>query len=194
MYVAKLKLAQGELEKAKQAGIRTAELFDDLGSVAERLEEWDKALDAYEQSLKLEPPLDLTVKVRTKRGWIYAQSLKSPRYDKAAADFTAALRLDFKHADAHAGLGYVQALQGLPAEAHRSATLARRTRLNTLPTTTCSCTMWPASTLRCLRSISSGRNSSRIWRWTCFDVPMNCAGAGKRAITRSGTFGGRSGC
>src|SRR5207237_6164171 len=75
---------------------------------------------AYEQSLRTAPP-DLAVKVRTKRGWIYTLSLKTPELDKAREDFAEALRLDPSHADAHAGRGYVLALQKSPGEAQVEA-------------------------------------------------------------------------
>jgi tetratricopeptide (TPR) repeat protein/tRNA A-37 threonylcarbamoyl transferase component Bud32 len=125
--VAKLKLAREELRAAQRLGERSAELFDDLGSVAELLARveprpgaWDEALAAYQQSLATAAP-DLAVKVHTKRGWIYAQSLDPPQYDKARDDFAAALRLGPTHADAHAGLGFVRALQKALSEALHEA-------------------------------------------------------------------------
>jgi tetratricopeptide (TPR) repeat protein len=121
--VAGLRLARDELEAARRLGHRPADLFDDLGSVAQRLGAWGEACAAYEEALRTAPPA-LAVKVHTKRGWIYAQSLEPPQYGKARDDFAAALRLDPKHADAHAGLGYVRALEGAPGEAQRAAALA----------------------------------------------------------------------
>jgi tetratricopeptide (TPR) repeat protein len=122
-YAAKLKLAREELRAAQRLGEGSAELFDDLGSVAQRLGAWDEACTAYQQSLRTAPPA-LAVKVHTKRGWIWAQSLDPPQYGKARDDFAAALRLEPAHADAHAGLGYVQALQNAPSEAQREAAQA----------------------------------------------------------------------
>ncbi len=122
-YRAKLKLTWDELEAARQRGYDSAELFDDLGSVAHLRNEPGAALAAYGEALKSAPP-DLAVKVHTKRGWIYAQSLEAPQCSQAREDFTAALALRPAHADAHAGLGYVRALERVPAEAQREAALA----------------------------------------------------------------------
>jgi tetratricopeptide (TPR) repeat protein/tRNA A-37 threonylcarbamoyl transferase component Bud32 len=122
-YLDRLRLTRKELEAAREKGHRSAELFDDLGSVAERLGEYDAALDAYAESLKLKGPTDLAVKVRTKRGWIFADPDR-PQYDRARGEFTEAVRLDPDHADAHAGLGFVAAKRQSAGEAQREATLA----------------------------------------------------------------------
>ncbi|HEX5269042.1 MAG TPA: protein kinase [Gemmataceae bacterium] len=129
--IARMRLARDQLETARRLGYRSAALFDDLGSVAQRLgewdesrrrEEWDEACADYEEALRTAPP-DLAVKVYTKRAWIYAQS-DPPQLGKARDDFAGAMRLDPAHADAHAGLGYVRALDGAPAEARDEAALA----------------------------------------------------------------------
>ncbi len=119
-YKAALKLTRDELETARRTGCRSAALLDDLGSVRQRLGEWGEALAAYEQCLQTAPP-DLAVKVRTKRGWIYALSPQARERDSAREDFAEAVRLDPSHADAHAGLGYVQALQDHAGEAQDEA-------------------------------------------------------------------------
>jgi tetratricopeptide (TPR) repeat protein len=119
-YKAVLRLTRDELETARRMGWRPAELFDDLGSVRQRLGEWDEAIAAYEQCLQTAPP-DLAVRVRTKRGWIFAFSLQPPDLDRARDDFAEARRLDSSHADAHAGLAYVLALQKSPGEAQVEA-------------------------------------------------------------------------
>jgi tetratricopeptide (TPR) repeat protein len=119
-----LSLARKELEAARKQDLLTAELFDDLGTVAERLGEFDKALDAYGESLKLKGSRALEAKVHTKRGWIFAAFLKSPDFPRARDEFTEAVHLDPTHADAHAGLGFVRAVQRAPAEAQREAGLA----------------------------------------------------------------------
>ncbi len=123
-YVAALRLARDELETAIRMGRRSAELFDDLGSVMQRLQERDAALAAYEQSLATKPPADLAVKVHTKRGWIYVLEVDPPRPDRAGRDFAEAVRLDPAHADAHAGLGYLAALRRSASEAKGEAALA----------------------------------------------------------------------
>jgi tetratricopeptide (TPR) repeat protein len=120
---ARLLVARDQLETARRLGYRSAALFDDLGSVAQRLGEWDDALAAYAEALRTAPP-DLAVKVHTKRAWVYAQSLEPPQLGKARDDFAEAVRLDPAHADAHAGLAYVRALGGAPAEAQREGALA----------------------------------------------------------------------
>jgi len=122
--LAKLPLAREELETARKKGHRTAELFDDLGSVAERLGDYDQALDAYGESVKLNGPKELAVKVRTKRGWILAAFLQKRQYEQARKEFTEALRLDPASADAHAGLGFVGAVQGASGEALLAANRA----------------------------------------------------------------------
>jgi tetratricopeptide (TPR) repeat protein/tRNA A-37 threonylcarbamoyl transferase component Bud32 len=116
-YLAKLPLARQDLEAARKRGHRSAELFDDLGSVAERLGEYDQALDAYAESLKLNGPLEVSVKVHTKRGWIFAAFLRKPQYERAREEFVEAIRLGPAHANAHAGLGFVRAIQRAPGEA-----------------------------------------------------------------------------
>jgi len=120
----RLELARTELNKAVQRGGRLADLFDDLGSVLELLGEPEKASALYERALKTEAPTDLKVKVLLKRGWLRAQSLTPPQHDKAREDFAEALRLGPRNAEAHTGLGYLLALQKLPAEAQREAAQA----------------------------------------------------------------------
>jgi tetratricopeptide (TPR) repeat protein/tRNA A-37 threonylcarbamoyl transferase component Bud32 len=122
--LAKLPLARAELETARKMGHRTAELFDDLGSVAERLGDYEQALDAYGESLKLDGPKELAVKVRTKRGWILAWFLQKRQFEQARKEFTEAIRLNPAYADAHAGLGFVAAVQGAPGEALLAANRA----------------------------------------------------------------------
>jgi len=123
-YLVALRLARDELETARRLGNRSAELFDDLGSVAHELQDRAAELAAYEQALAAKPPADLAVKVHTKRGWIYAEYVDQPRRDQARADFAAAIRLDRAHADAHAGLGYLAALGRSSSEAKGEAALA----------------------------------------------------------------------
>jgi tetratricopeptide (TPR) repeat protein len=119
-----LRLARTELEAARARGHRSAELFDDLGSVAELLRDFDAALAAYEESLKQKGPPDVAVRVRTKRGWIFADRLEEPKFDRARAEFAEAVRLDPYHADAHAGLGFVEAKRRAAGPAQREAALA----------------------------------------------------------------------
>jgi tetratricopeptide (TPR) repeat protein len=120
---AALKLARGQFEQAIKLGHRSAETLDDLGSVAELLVEPENGVLLYEQALRT-APRDLAVKIHCKRGLLYAQSLRQPRFDRAREDFEAALQLDPHNAEAHAGLGYVLALQRTPEEAEREAARA----------------------------------------------------------------------
>ena len=64
---------------------------------------------------------DLRARVHNKRGWIYAQNLHPPQFDKARDDFAETVRLDSKNAEAHTGLGYVLARQNRRIEAHHEA-------------------------------------------------------------------------
>ena len=59
--------------------------------------------------------------MRLKRAWAYEAA---GEHDKAKADFAAAAGVDPDNAEAHSGLGYVDALRQLPAEAQREADLA----------------------------------------------------------------------
>jgi tetratricopeptide (TPR) repeat protein len=119
-----LRLAREELETARKGGATTAELFDDLGSVDERLGEFPKALDAYEQALKLNGPPSFAAKVHTKLGWLQTQYPQPARLDRARDEFSAALQLEPASAEAHAGLGYVQVLQGAYYQCQHEAALA----------------------------------------------------------------------
>jgi serine/threonine protein kinase/Flp pilus assembly protein TadD len=120
-YLAKLRLAWDELETAQRLGLRSAELFEELGSVAHLRNEPDRALAAYAKALEKATP-DLAAKVRTRRGWVYVLNLG--QYDKARDEFTAALRLDPGYADAHSGWGYILALQKSSHEAQHEAARA----------------------------------------------------------------------
>lgn len=121
---AALGLARDELETAHRMGHRTAELFDDLGTVSHHLGNRSMELAAYEQALAARPSTALAVKVHTKRGWIYAEGGNLPNWERARADFAEAVRLDRAHADAHAGLGFVAALRRSSNEAKGEAALA----------------------------------------------------------------------
>ncbi len=113
----KLRLAHGELQKAVAQGRRTAVVFDELGAVCENLGRADEAVEAYSRAIELSPK---EVRLRVKRGWAY-EKLQPPDYEKAQADFAAALELDPSHAEAHTGLGYIQACRNQDAEARRQA-------------------------------------------------------------------------
>jgi len=120
---AKLAIARTQLEQAIHKGFRSAEVYDDLGSVLQLLGACDRALAAYGQALAGAPQdhKNLQVRAHNKRGWIYAQDLQPPQYDKARNDFAETVRLDSKNAEAHTGLGYVWARQKRRIEAQHEA-------------------------------------------------------------------------
>jgi serine/threonine protein kinase/tetratricopeptide (TPR) repeat protein len=123
-HAAALVLARDDLERALRMGHRTAQVFDDLGSLAHKLGDRNTELGAYEQVLSAEPSNELAVKVHTKRGWINCEYGDLPHRERARADFAAAVRLDRSHADAHAGLGFLAALERSSGEAKGEAALA----------------------------------------------------------------------
>jgi tetratricopeptide (TPR) repeat protein/tRNA A-37 threonylcarbamoyl transferase component Bud32 len=113
-----LELALAELVKAVQMGGKEAGLFDDLGAVLEHAGRLDQAIVAYTRGLALDPNF---AKLRIKRGWAWEQL---NQHGKASADFAAAARVAPENAEAHTGLGYVQALCKLHREAQREAELS----------------------------------------------------------------------
>jgi tetratricopeptide (TPR) repeat protein len=123
-HAAALRLARDDLERSLRMGRRTADLFDDLGSAAHKLRDRGTALAAYEQAVAAKPSKELAMKVLTKRGWIYAEVGDQPHRARARQDFAAAVRLDRAHADAHAGLGFLAALERSASEAKGEAALA----------------------------------------------------------------------
>jgi len=112
-----LRLAREQLLKAVEGGSQVADFHEDLGAILEQLAQVAPAVDAYTEALNLRPD---SIKVRVKRGWAYAD-LQPPQYDKAKDDFTRAVKQDPSHAEANAGLGYVQACRNAPGEARLAA-------------------------------------------------------------------------
>lgn len=113
-------LALEQLQKAEQLGGKSVPLFDNLGAVKEGLGSYQEAVTYYSKAIDLEAK---NARLSTKRGWAY-EKLVPPNYMAAQADFTAALEIEPGHAEAHTGLGYVQACLGQAAEAQRQANLA----------------------------------------------------------------------
>ncbi len=113
-----LELALAELFKAVQMGGKQAGLFDDLGALLEHAGRLDQAIVAYTRGLALAPDF---AKLRIKRGWAWEQL---NQHQKASADFAAAVQVAPDNAEAHTGLGYVQALSKLPRDAQREADLS----------------------------------------------------------------------
>jgi Flp pilus assembly protein TadD len=58
------------------------------------------------------------------RGWAYCLKVRPPDLAKARADFDAAIRLAPDNAEAHTGLGYVEACRKAGPNARRSAQIA----------------------------------------------------------------------
>jgi Flp pilus assembly protein TadD len=113
-----LELALTELDKAVAMGGRNAGVFDDLGAVLEHAGRLDQAIMAYTRGITAAPDF---AKLRIKRGW--AWELLN-QHEKASADFAAAVRVAPENAEAHTGLGYIQALRRLSHDAQREAHLA----------------------------------------------------------------------
>jgi serine/threonine protein kinase/Flp pilus assembly protein TadD len=113
-----LELALAELFKAVQMGGTDAGLFDDLGAMFEHAGRLDQAIVAYTRGIAAAPDF---AKLRIKRGWAWEQL---NQHEKASADFAAAARAAPENAEAHTGLGYVQALRKLPRDAQREADLS----------------------------------------------------------------------
>jgi tetratricopeptide (TPR) repeat protein/predicted Ser/Thr protein kinase len=112
-----LLLALNQLEKAEKLRGSSALLFDELGGVRERLGRIGEAIQAYTRALEINLK---DARVLVKRGWAY-EKLEPPKYAEAQNDFAAALRLEPMHAEAHTGLGYIQACRQRDAGARREA-------------------------------------------------------------------------
>jgi tetratricopeptide (TPR) repeat protein len=110
-----LTAAEAELRKATDLGDRTPALFEELGATYEQLGQLPKAVAAYTRAAALDPK---AAQPLVMRGWVRV-GLKE--YDRAQDDFTEAVKRDPEHAEAHTGLGYVQACRNVPAEAQQEA-------------------------------------------------------------------------
>jgi serine/threonine protein kinase len=99
------KQALKELHQAIEQQPESAALFAELGTVQERLLDFDAAVISYGKALQFEPE---NLVVLVKRGWA-RDNTKSADPEASAKDFAAAVRLDPKHAEAHTGLGYMYA-------------------------------------------------------------------------------------
>jgi Tfp pilus assembly protein PilF len=115
-----LALALADLDQAIALKRKSAALFLDLGSVHERLGDFQSAIAWYSEELKLEPQDARTL---VKRGWVW-DNLKVPDYEAGRKDFAEAVRLDPKYAEAHSGLAYMSACLKRQDEALEHANLA----------------------------------------------------------------------
>jgi tetratricopeptide (TPR) repeat protein len=113
-----LKLALNDLEQAEKLKGWSVELYDDLGMVRESLGKVPAGIEAYTSALQLDPK---NAALLAKRGWAHE---KLAQYKEGLADFAAALAVDRQLAEAHAGVGYMQACLGKQDAAGRFATLA----------------------------------------------------------------------
>jgi tetratricopeptide (TPR) repeat protein len=113
-----LLLARTDLQQARNLGARSETLCYDLGLILRQLGQTREAVRVYSEGLEAAPG---NLPLRVERGWAY-KDLK--QLDKAQADFAEAIRLDPRHAEAHAGLGNLRACQNAAAEANKEAELA----------------------------------------------------------------------
>ena len=100
------------------AGGQAAEVYDDLGALLEMTNKPNEAVAAYGKGVDIAPR---DVKLLNKRGWAQ-DAIGQP--ERALEDFTAATRADPEDAEAHSGLGYIQARKTNVPEAQREADLA----------------------------------------------------------------------
>lgn len=113
-------LALKQLNQAvKLGGDRSADLYDDLGSMLEFMGKPAEALTAYNRGIDLDPRY---VRLLLKRGWCH--ELTQGNHDRALADFSAALAIDPTNAEGHTGVGYVRAIKKGGPEALNEANLA----------------------------------------------------------------------
>ncbi len=120
-------LAMTQLQTAIKRRGDTASLYDEIGTLEQRLAELQPteearrraaALDAYTKAIQ-RAPKDKTL--RGQRAWAY---IDVDQLEKAREDFIAAVELDPSHADSYAGLGYTEAMLKDPVQARRHAALA----------------------------------------------------------------------
>jgi len=122
-------LAMEQLQKAVKKGAANASLYDEIGTVEQRLVEFEpdqkgqgeryhSAIRAYGDAIKYAPK---DVKLHAKRGWA---QIEVGQAALAKEDFRTALAIDPIHPESHTGLGYVEAVLKAPATARRHAALA----------------------------------------------------------------------
>lgn len=122
-----MRLARSELQSAVDRGGGTAEVLEDLGRVQQLLGQTANAIRSYSQALEKVPEgaehkAD-RVRLLVMRGWAL-QELPEADLENGRADFEAAVRLAPDDAEAHAGLGYVEACRKSGLAARREAQLA----------------------------------------------------------------------
>jgi tetratricopeptide (TPR) repeat protein len=115
-----LELAAQELQNAVKQGNRSARTYDELGLLFRKIGKPDESIKAHTLAVEKDPK---NARVLVHRGWTW-EDLKVPQYEKASKDFAAAVELDPEDAEAHVGLGYMQACLKDGATARRHANLA----------------------------------------------------------------------
>jgi tetratricopeptide (TPR) repeat protein len=118
-----MRMAAAELKAATERAATQTDL-EEFGRVLENLGRPTDAIAAYTRALDLIPAgADRAadrVRVLVTRGWARL-NLSTPDLDGGRADFDAALGLAPESAEAHTGLGYVEACRGEAAAARRAA-------------------------------------------------------------------------
>jgi serine/threonine protein kinase/tetratricopeptide (TPR) repeat protein len=113
-----LRAAAAEFERAEARGGNSAELYRRHGAVLELLGQVGKAAESYSRGLDREPD---HVRLLVLRGWARG---RLEQYDQALDDFARAVANAPADAEAHTGLGYLQARRKDVSAARREATLA----------------------------------------------------------------------
>jgi len=122
-----LDCAADQLRKALKRGGPSAALLDDLGAALELQGRLAEAIEAYSQGLSCEKPEQHPkehVKLYVKRGWAYTKLEDQSK--KALADFSQAIRLDPRDAEACSGVSYALACLKVPVPAQFTAHALRR--------------------------------------------------------------------
>ena len=106
-----LRRAASETRAAIVAGPRTAEIYQHLGVVQEKLDDTPAAITSYSAGLALAPD---HVALHNLRGWAY---LATDNAELARADFAAAVRIEPGNAESHTALGFILSLSDAGDEA-----------------------------------------------------------------------------
>lgn len=118
-YAAALEEAGHALRGWLVANPNDAEALEHLGAVQQAgIGTLDEAIQTYSLGLTKDPA---RAQLRNMRGWAYVDQ---KQYEPARADFAETVRRDPADPEAHAGLGYVWALEGASSKAREEAATA----------------------------------------------------------------------